>query len=256
MLLRRITEHVKAQNWTAIALDFLIVVVGVFVGLQVNNWNAARADRDLANRYVAQLADDVRSDIADMENGIKTSEWRYAALSTLLDKADLPQPDSVVNPEREIMLPAMVFKNDHPSALINAAYYTRFLDSDRPAYSSLVSSGDANLLANMASFHCIQSYYAAHDETRKLEDRVLLFRTDLVRAQHDAGVSIAGDLTEPEIIDKIKTNEPLAAAMASYRVFSYLHVDALQSLHNRAQGLLAALETGESDCGYNEAASL
>ncbi|MBT8473785.1 MAG: hypothetical protein KJN99_14345 [Marinicaulis sp.] len=45
MLLRRITEHVKAQNWFAVGLDFLIVVVGVFVGLQVSNWNATRADK-------------------------------------------------------------------------------------------------------------------------------------------------------------------------------------------------------------------
>ena len=45
MILRRITEHVKAQNWTAIALDFLIVVVGVFIGIQVSNWNDARQDR-------------------------------------------------------------------------------------------------------------------------------------------------------------------------------------------------------------------
>ena len=30
MLLRRITEHVKTQNWTAVAIDFVIVVVGVF----------------------------------------------------------------------------------------------------------------------------------------------------------------------------------------------------------------------------------
>ena len=30
MLLRRVIEHVKAQNWTAVALDFVIVVVGVF----------------------------------------------------------------------------------------------------------------------------------------------------------------------------------------------------------------------------------
>ena len=45
MLLRRITEHVKAQNWFAVGLDFLIVVVGVFVGLQVSNWNESRADK-------------------------------------------------------------------------------------------------------------------------------------------------------------------------------------------------------------------
>ena len=45
MLLRRITQHVKAQNWFAVGLDFLIVVIGVFVGLQVNNWNEVRAER-------------------------------------------------------------------------------------------------------------------------------------------------------------------------------------------------------------------
>ena len=44
MILRRITEHVKAQNWFAVGLDFLIVVVGVFIGIQVSNWNAARSD--------------------------------------------------------------------------------------------------------------------------------------------------------------------------------------------------------------------
>lgn len=39
MLLRRITEHVKAQNWTAVVIDLVIVVVGVFIGIQVANWN-------------------------------------------------------------------------------------------------------------------------------------------------------------------------------------------------------------------------
>ena len=42
MLLRRITEHLKAQNWFAI--DFVIVVLGVFVGIQVSNWNEARQE--------------------------------------------------------------------------------------------------------------------------------------------------------------------------------------------------------------------
>ena len=35
MILRRVTEHVKAQNWFAVAIDFVIVVVGVFIGIQV-----------------------------------------------------------------------------------------------------------------------------------------------------------------------------------------------------------------------------
>lgn len=52
MLLRRITEHVKTQNWTAVGLDFAIVVVGVFVGLQVSTWNEAR---QLQNEEYATL---------------------------------------------------------------------------------------------------------------------------------------------------------------------------------------------------------
>ena len=39
MILARVIEHVKAQNWTAVALDFFIVVMGVFIGIQVSNWN-------------------------------------------------------------------------------------------------------------------------------------------------------------------------------------------------------------------------
>jgi hypothetical protein len=47
MLLRRVIEHVRTQNWTAIGIDFLIVVVGVFIGIQVSNWNeAVRMDRE------------------------------------------------------------------------------------------------------------------------------------------------------------------------------------------------------------------
>lgn len=40
MFLRRITQHVSQQNWTAVAIDFVIVVVGVFIGIQVSNWSA------------------------------------------------------------------------------------------------------------------------------------------------------------------------------------------------------------------------
>ena len=39
MLLRRVIAHVRRQEWTAIGIDLVIVVVGVFIGIQVANWN-------------------------------------------------------------------------------------------------------------------------------------------------------------------------------------------------------------------------
>ena len=64
MILRRVIAHFKKQEWTAIALDFLIVVVGVFVGLQVNNWNAAREDKNRAHAYLERISSDLDADIS------------------------------------------------------------------------------------------------------------------------------------------------------------------------------------------------
>lgn len=59
MILRRLTEHVKAQNWFAVGVDFVIVVVGVFIGLQVANWSAARQARADERVFIQRLHDDV-----------------------------------------------------------------------------------------------------------------------------------------------------------------------------------------------------
>lgn len=62
MILRRITEHVKAQNWFAVAIDFVIVVAGVFVGIEVSNWNAARATDEASRAVTAELIEDLRDE--------------------------------------------------------------------------------------------------------------------------------------------------------------------------------------------------
>lgn len=59
MLLRRVIGHVKDQNWIAVFIDFLIVVIGVFVGLQVQNWATEQGQRQLEKSYMARLHDEV-----------------------------------------------------------------------------------------------------------------------------------------------------------------------------------------------------
>lgn len=59
MILRRIIAHLRDQQWTAIALDFVIVVVGVFVGIQASNYNAERAERRLEAEYADRIVADL-----------------------------------------------------------------------------------------------------------------------------------------------------------------------------------------------------
>lgn len=59
MILSRLISHVKAQNWTAVALDFIIVVMGVFLGLQAQAWSVERARQKSEREYLTRLHDEV-----------------------------------------------------------------------------------------------------------------------------------------------------------------------------------------------------
>ncbi len=83
MILRRVIAHFKKQEWTAIAIDFLIVVVGVFVGLQVSNWNAARSERAQLDQQLISL----RSELE--ENQIHFGAFRAELVQQMEDVAEL-----------------------------------------------------------------------------------------------------------------------------------------------------------------------
>jgi len=85
MLLRSITKHVKDQNWFAVFLDFFIVVAGILIAFQVNNWNEARADERRKTQIVNALITDLRdtSDVHEIfinriNAGIENWKAEYA----------------------------------------------------------------------------------------------------------------------------------------------------------------------------------
>jgi len=59
MLLRRLAAAIAQQNWFVVVIEVLVVVVGIFIGLQVDDWNAARKDRIDEGVYLQQLHTDV-----------------------------------------------------------------------------------------------------------------------------------------------------------------------------------------------------
>lgn len=55
MILRRLADAITAQNWFTVVLEIFIVVVGIFIGLQVDDWNQSRKDRITERQYVERL---------------------------------------------------------------------------------------------------------------------------------------------------------------------------------------------------------
>jgi hypothetical protein len=88
VLLRRVIEHVKAQNWTAVALDFLIVVVGVFIGIQVSNWNEGLAFEKREQLLLRELRGEIAQNMADAQSKGEAFLVGAGAARRVLDKID------------------------------------------------------------------------------------------------------------------------------------------------------------------------
>ena len=55
MILRRLAANLRAQNWTTVAIELAIVIVGVFIGIEAANWNQQRQQRDETRVLLSQL---------------------------------------------------------------------------------------------------------------------------------------------------------------------------------------------------------
>jgi hypothetical protein len=69
MILRRIVEHMKQQQWTAVFIELAIVVLGVFIGMQVSNWNAERQAQDRRAKVTQALLTDLK-DAANVQHDV------------------------------------------------------------------------------------------------------------------------------------------------------------------------------------------
>jgi hypothetical protein len=63
MILRRLTANLRAQNWIAITIEFAIVVIGVFLGTQVSNWNQERLEKRETERLLVNLVPELQSQL-------------------------------------------------------------------------------------------------------------------------------------------------------------------------------------------------
>ncbi|MGN6728634.1 MAG: DUF6090 family protein [Rhodanobacteraceae bacterium] len=61
-MLRRIVSGFRRQDWTAVAIELVVVVVGVFMGVQASNWNEQRETDQRAAVFTDRLKSDLREE--------------------------------------------------------------------------------------------------------------------------------------------------------------------------------------------------
>ncbi len=161
MRYRRLVEHLQTQNWMAIGIDLVIVIVGVFIGIQVANWNDDRATQRRAVVFTERLKDDLREEA-----------WGYEMQVGYYG-------DVVANGRRALdALAGRAALSDE--ALLVAAYRATQYNGNirrRATYDELTSRGEIGLVADDKLRDLAQRVYSAN----VFDDIVEEGRTSLYR---------------------------------------------------------------------------
>ena len=146
MILRRVIAHVRNQEWAAIAIDFVIVVLGVFIGIQVSNWNESRVLRERERTHLEQLLIDLESDRTTGERGIAAANRTDATADAVLAVLDgAPQG-------------AKISDADVMRFLLEAGY--AYLPQGNPTtYNEMISTGALGLLGSVELKRALGEYY-------------------------------------------------------------------------------------------------
>jgi len=90
MILNRFANALKSQDWATVFIEFVLVVLGVIVALEVDRYSERQRERANEIAYLTALEDDVRLDINDIQSLIdgysQVEAFAVGAMGTLKDQ--------------------------------------------------------------------------------------------------------------------------------------------------------------------------
>jgi hypothetical protein len=239
MIQRRILRAFRKHDWFAVAVEVLIVVLGVFLGLQVSNWNQARGDQARVAVHLANLAEDLRSDIADIDEINRVSGLRMSAMGFLLERATgRPLPTGFDSARGRVVIePSAPYREDNPNSIGFAMFIFTPLDGNRLTYETMINTGDIGVIRDASLVREIQAYYAEVDKVRHFEGALEQNRVALVEAQQRAGLSAADAIGALALVERFSESPELLAAAGNYWLYTNRHLKLMRDLRAKASAL-------------------
>jgi len=191
MILRRLAESIRRQDWFTVLLEILIVVLGVFIGIEVSNWNEDNIQRNEESAYLRLLEADVLS----------SRELAQSTLDMLLRQDDA---------RRRLYS----FSTDDDSAdelqeipgLINLAIWAMpTMEFNQTTFETLKSTGQLDVFGDESLIRELTDLQSDILDIRRreaLETTTLVNLTDPMLIEH---VDMAHMLLQPSISGRRKT---------------------------------------------------
>jgi hypothetical protein len=132
MILSRLVKAVREQNWFAVALEFLIVILGVVIGFQVSLMGQHQAERAREADYLVRLDREFGAISDELEQAQGEVDAYFRRITWFLDGIQSGDPDLAQQGVWGLIgVTEVVSVNLQPAAL-----------------SELISSGELGLISN------------------------------------------------------------------------------------------------------------
>lgn len=153
MAIRRFREHAADQNWFAVVIDVAIVIVGVFLGIEASNWNAARIERGEVAAYREQIVADLEANEQELAERVRyyrqVRDHATAAMEAVQGPAPLGETFLVDLYQASQVSPIRM---------------------ERSAYDEMIAGGMAKKVGDPAVRRRLSAYYAG---TERLEEATI-----------------------------------------------------------------------------------
>lgn len=156
MILKRLAEAFRKQEWFTVFVEFVIVVAGIFLGLQANEWAQQRQDREHERAAIERLF--LESQNADrlvngyLQQTLRLNQMRRNAVQFADSNAPVPENE----------LPLKIGIN-------TLARFPMVLPVS-VAYDELRSSGQMQLIRSAALRDQIAEFYNAVSRHNRLQE--------------------------------------------------------------------------------------
>ena len=88
MILRRFMKHVTDQNWFAVWLDVIVVITGIFLGMQVTEWNEVRKEKQTERIVIKRISDEAKYGLTVIDAYIATNNSVIKRSTEFIQKLD------------------------------------------------------------------------------------------------------------------------------------------------------------------------
>ena len=155
--LRRIRRNLATENKLTLYLiyaigEVVLVVLGILIALQIDNWNESRKDNRKMKEHVRMLVKDLEKDILNIKECIVSDSLKNEGLRKILIAFNTNQ---IIDSSEEELY---AITSETASLITHDATYT-----------AMISGNVMELLSNPEIKTCISSYYSKAEHVKRFE---------------------------------------------------------------------------------------